>query len=343
MQSEISAFKQVKLSHGEIIKNIIYFSLMKKIVAFYLSIIFSLLGPNVYSQSEFDRKVSEITQQLVKRIEPTNKKRIAVISFMDLQGNVTELGKYIAEAFSVELVNTRMEVVDRSRIKDLLAELKMSEEKLVNPSNALKLGELAGLEFVVTGTTTMLDNSIDISIKAMDLQRGVIAAAQRGSIPRTDAINQLFRSQVNGTGVPSATATMPQALGNNNVDATDDVNQVKSTAMKKSICKDSQGNFQASICFENQMKTDLILGGIGPLTYVPNTLIAAGGKGCTPLLWINGPYATEPLSKEYYFHFKTTDKEKPLYGSFTIVAEGCVTKSVMLHPRNFLLSDKRLF
>ena len=314
---------------------------MRLVISGALCLLFSCLSG--YSQSsDFDNKIKQITQQLVQRLASPGERRMAVVNFTDLQGNVTELGKYLAEVFSVELVNSGMQVVDRSTLSYLLTELRMTEEKLINPSNALKLGEMASVQFIITGTTTLLDNSVDITIKALEIQKGTIASAQRGNVPRTDAINALFRSQVSGNGIPSVVTTMPDAAGNQNVDARDDVNQVKVSDMKKNICKDQYGVYYGYICFENQFTEDLVLYLSLPATQHPNTLIPVGGKGCSLLVPTTSAYASEPASVQTTFYFNTTDKEKPMYGKFTVVVEGCVTKSVTLHKRNFFVQKEKL-
>lgn len=73
-----------------------------------------------------------------------------------------------------------------------------------------------------------------------------------------------------------------------------------------------------------------------------NVMVAAGGKGCSPLLFTNNvSYRDpEPQAMEYTFSFKTTDKEKPQYTTFTITAEGCVSKSVPLHNGNLSFVNK---
>jgi hypothetical protein len=115
-----------------------------------------------------------------------------------------ELGKYIAEAISVALTNTDLEVVDRSRLNELLEELKLTEQKLTDPENALKLGQMAGEEFIIIGTATMLDTLVAITVKELDIQKGIAIGGQRGSVPRTDAINNLMRSTVNGNSTTAA-------------------------------------------------------------------------------------------------------------------------------------------
>ena len=55
------------------------------------------------------------------------KKSVAVVDFTDLQGNVTELGRYLAEQMSVALALTDqgIEVIDRNHLKAILQENKL--------------------------------------------------------------------------------------------------------------------------------------------------------------------------------------------------------------------------
>src|SRR5437899_296918 len=50
------------------------------------------------------------------------KKTVAVVDFTDLQGNVTELGRYLAEEFSTALVEEprSFDVIDRIHLKVIL-------------------------------------------------------------------------------------------------------------------------------------------------------------------------------------------------------------------------------
>ena len=121
---------------------------MQKIFKIILGVFLLLLGTNALSQTDFDAQIKKMSDTLVNRLLRTNKKRIVVSNFIDLQGNATELGKYISEAFSSELSNSELVVIDRSRLKDLLDELHLTETKLTKPENALKLGEMAGVEFI---------------------------------------------------------------------------------------------------------------------------------------------------------------------------------------------------
>ena len=47
-----------------------------------------------------DQRASELSQQIARNMETGQKRRIAVLEFTDLQGQVTNFGRYLSEEFS---------------------------------------------------------------------------------------------------------------------------------------------------------------------------------------------------------------------------------------------------
>ncbi|MEO6316784.1 MAG: FlgO family outer membrane protein [Chitinophagaceae bacterium] len=303
-----------------------------------------LCNSSSFAQNQFDSQVKRLSDTLVKRLLKTGKKRVTVANFLDLQGNATELGKYIAEVFSVELSNSDLEVVDRSRLKDLLNELKLTEDKLTNPANALKLGEMAGVEFIITGTTTPLDNEIDISVKALDIQKGISIAGQRASIKRTDAINNLLRSTVgSGTGNTSANVNMARQVDTKDKAAMDDINETKISDLRRGECYDnSRKTYFGQLCFENQTGEDLIFAADawGPPGITSKTgegiTLPNGTRNCSTKIIVNYPN-NDGESEEIKFVFQTYGKPKILSATMRLVVEKCKLKSMVLTKKNLVL------
>src|SRR6266568_1568157 len=63
-----------------------------------------------------------LSSLLAKSISASGRKTVAVVDFTDLQGNVTELGRFLAEEFSVALAtaNAKVDVVDRMHLRTLM-------------------------------------------------------------------------------------------------------------------------------------------------------------------------------------------------------------------------------
>jgi curli biogenesis system outer membrane secretion channel CsgG len=146
----------------------------------------------LYAQT-LDKEIPTIAGKLSKTLVAKGKKKVATIDFVDLQGRPTELGRFLAEQLSVELVNAEgMSVVDRANIKSILAEHKLSEEGLVNPENAKKLGQFAGVDAILIGTVTPLDDSIVLTVKAVSTDTAEVVAAGKVEFRKTSEIQQLL-------------------------------------------------------------------------------------------------------------------------------------------------------
>ena len=106
---------------------------------------------------------------MAENIAKAGKKRIAVVDFTDLQGNITELGRFIAEEMSVDFTMTAkgFEVIDRNHLNRILAEHKLSLSGIVDQKTVQKLGQIAGVDALVTGSITPLDRSIRVVCKVI--------------------------------------------------------------------------------------------------------------------------------------------------------------------------------
>src|SRR5215468_7972996 len=100
-----------------------------------------------------DNELSVLAEKLAVPIKEHGKKKVTVIDFTDLQGGSSELGRYIAEQLTVNLVMAKRDfaVLDRANLKSILAEHKLTASGLVDPENAKKLGMFAGVDALILG------------------------------------------------------------------------------------------------------------------------------------------------------------------------------------------------
>lgn len=140
--------------------------------------------------NEIDTMASTIAGQLSKAQNRT----VAVVDFTDLQGNVTELGRFLAEELSVSLARAPrgVEVIDRTHLKALLQEHKLAATGIIDPATARKLGEIAGVHYLITGTITPFGDSVRCAVKALDAATARIESASTTEIPKTKTIEELL-------------------------------------------------------------------------------------------------------------------------------------------------------
>ncbi len=167
----------------------------------FLTLAFSL---SYFSVSDaYEKEIKALSSALAESIVTSGKKSVAVVDFTDLQGNVTELGRFLAEEFSASLseFGRGFDVVDRTHLKSLLKEHQLALTGLIDPKTARKLGEIAGVQGLITGTLTPFGDSIRLSVKVLDTATAKVIGSSRGDIAKTKAIEELLAK---GIDVPPA-------------------------------------------------------------------------------------------------------------------------------------------
>lgn len=165
-----------------------------------------ILFMNSYAVA-YENEIKGISVTIGESIAKSGKKTIAVVDFTGLQGNVTELGRFLAEELSVELVTTasHFSVIDRAHLKSILAEHKLSISGIADPKAVKKLGQIAGVDAIITGSVTPLENSIRMTTKVIATDTANVIGAAKCDIAKTRAIEELLSRGIDTGQVSSST------------------------------------------------------------------------------------------------------------------------------------------
>ena len=204
----------------------------------------------------YEKEIKSLSASIAERVAKAGKKNIAVVDFTDLQGNVTELGRFIAEEFSVELAgdDKGFEVVERTQLKSILREHKLAVSDIIDPSTARKLGQIAGVDALITGTITPFGESVRLSAKILDTTTAKIIGATSGEIPKTKAIEELLARSID-TG-PTSEGTTAISRSQTKVVAKIEMNDYTFEVRK---CNRSRQNVSCLIAVTNIANIEKIL------------------------------------------------------------------------------------
>lgn len=306
--------------------------------------IFTLLLTFIYlqthAQNDFKGELKKLADIVTQQIKQKGNKRCAVVSFTDMQNNETELGKYLAQQFNGMLFRNGLDLVDRRRIDVLMNENQMSAKGLLDPKTQVKLGELAGIEVIIVGSTTPLEKTIELVISGIDIAKGSSIAAAEGSIPRTDALNNLLSSSIVEGERKSAVQNIPPLPNVATQDNSNNLMGDKKLDLLKESCFNGNGN-QGQVCFENQMAKALVLYAIRGVTdYTPDILIGKDTRNCSPLIFTGSGYGKKiNFNTTYQFYFHTTEEDtQRRYGKMSVVVEGSKLLVRVINPDRLYLS-----
>jgi len=189
---------------------------LKQIIG--LLILTGLFSTNaIQAQTNQDREIESIANQLVQKISGSAVKNVAIADFANLDGSYSELGKYLAEEFSFALtsIDKNFNIIDRSKVNYLLKEAGLASDGLVDPNTIAKLGNVKGIDAIVSGSLTPQGNNMRVFIKVLDLETANILAAVRGDISSNPDIIAMSERSVSN----EAKANIPK---NNKVQKSDE-------------------------------------------------------------------------------------------------------------------------
>lgn len=170
-----------------------------------------LAQPHVSRAQGYEQEIANLSAKMAESIAKSKKTRIAVVDFTDLHGNVTELGRFLAEEFSVALAGAGQgfEIMDRTHLQTILKQHKLAATGLIDPATAQQLGKIAGVDALITGTITPLGENVRLAIKILDAETAKVIGGNTGNIPATEAIQTLLKSgiQTGGTITTETTST----------------------------------------------------------------------------------------------------------------------------------------
>ncbi len=96
----------------------------------------------------------QLANELTEAGSSVQGKKIAIIPFSYADGRTaTKDGSVIAERLTIKMINMhKFEIIERSVLDKVMAELKLQSSGMIDASSAQQLGKVLGVEAIVTGT-----------------------------------------------------------------------------------------------------------------------------------------------------------------------------------------------
>ena len=123
------------------------------------------------------KQQDEVVNKLNEATPNPNAKRIAVIYFDNGSDNkeLSRLRKGLADMLISDLTKIKMlNVVERTRLEEILKEQKLNNSKEFDASTATKVGKLLGVEYILTGSFFDLMGSLRIDARIINVETGKI-------------------------------------------------------------------------------------------------------------------------------------------------------------------------
>jgi TolB-like protein len=177
-----------------------------------------VLGTASFGASNLESSVAEIGKSISQSMLKEGKKKIAIIEFSDLNDNVNDLGRFLAEELINELLKNKKdkgyEIVERRQLNKVLKQLKLSSSGLLEPKSMKEVGKVLNVDSIVTGSLTDLGNDIKVNARIISVESAKIIATASTKIPKVGSVAKLMgqnslKVSSSSSPTPSKTSTIP--------------------------------------------------------------------------------------------------------------------------------------
>jgi len=155
-----------------------------------------LLTTPSFGASNLESGVAEVGKSISESMLQEGKKKIAVIEFSDLNDNVTDLGRFLAEELINELLKNKKdkgyEIVERRQLNKVLKQLKLSSSGLLDPKSMKEVGKILNVDSIVTGSLTDLGNDIKVNARIISVESAMIISSASTKIPKVGSVAKLM-------------------------------------------------------------------------------------------------------------------------------------------------------
>lgn len=145
--------------------------------------LFSLL----FSQVIFSEPLGIVAKKICDAAGKLKNKQIAVLPFPYHDGGTSSDSTIISEKLITKIVGkNKFQVVERSLLEKVIGELKLQNSGMISQESAKKIGNILGVEAILTGTLIDLgEGSIEINARLIHTETGLVLAAANDQIQRT--------------------------------------------------------------------------------------------------------------------------------------------------------------
>jgi TolB-like protein len=172
------------------------FTLSKNLVVLYLLILLPL-ATSAQKAKSYTAVTAELSQKIVDAPAVRLPQNLAVVPFTATASSTQQskaFGEYLTETILGSLSGhpQKLKLFERTRMDAILKEHEFILTDLMKPAAALKIGQLAPIDALLSGTYTKLKSYVDVSARIIDVSSGEITMSYVGRIKMNKNLSALF-------------------------------------------------------------------------------------------------------------------------------------------------------
>lgn len=152
--------------------------------------------------SDVDASLDEIAGQIMERTDVGHKPTIGISTFTHADGTCSQLSNYITEFIVDSLFNEageEVDIIERSQLSAIFREMQMVYDGTIAPDTAKRLGDIAGVDALVTGSLIEFGEEVKVQARLISTSNGRLFATARSSFPSIGSVTTMMNDRRRAT------------------------------------------------------------------------------------------------------------------------------------------------
>ena len=148
------------------------------------------------AQATLSQQLDDLNRQIATKVTAKNKTTIAVVEFADLDGHVTNFGRFLSEELITRLYETqKFKVIERQLLNQVIKEQKLTLSGIVDPGSAKQLGRVLGVDAIVSGSISDLTKTVRVNARLISTETGEIFAVAATEFVKDQTVMDLMTAR----------------------------------------------------------------------------------------------------------------------------------------------------
>ena len=150
------------------------------------------------AETDVDASLDEIAGQIIQRTEVGDKPTIGISTFTHADGTCSQLSNYITEFIVDSLFNAAggdIDIIERSQLSAIFREMQMVYDGTIAPDTAKRLGDIAGVDALVTGSLIQFGEQVKVQARLIGTSDGRLFATARSDFPSVGSVADMMNDR----------------------------------------------------------------------------------------------------------------------------------------------------
>lgn len=169
--------------------------MIKKLAILAIGIFMNAVPVYAETAVSLEAGIEQLAIDISNQMKAKGVRKIAIDDFPDLNGYKSGLGDFISEELVTNFYTQGIgsfEVVERRELARVLKEQKLGGSGLLDKATIAKIGQILGVDAIVTGSVAYLGNTIKVNARMIDVTNAKLFAAASQKIPKDETVNALL-------------------------------------------------------------------------------------------------------------------------------------------------------